>query len=410
MEANHFIQNELAILPYEGKILTAVYENNRLAEFLVEEKEPILGNVYVGKVENIVRNINTAFVRFTDQWVGSYSLKENTTHFFLNAKKGSKLVQGDEILVQVQREPIKTKPAMLTGKITLTGKNLVLTVHTGTAAVSSKITSKEERARLKEIIQPYITDEYGFIVRTYAQGQPAENLQQEANKLIKRFESILKKSASATCFSKVYSGMSAYSRYIIGHPQLERVTTEIPEIYEQLKELLQDFDLSVPLSLYHDEDWPLARLKGIKTQIERALNPHVWLKSGGFLVIQPTEAMTVIDVNSGRYTGKKDSEEMYFKINMEAAEEIARQLRLRNLSGIIIIDFIDMKAADKRSALMHELHRQLQKDSIKTSLVDITKLNLVELTRKKERKPLHEIFEKSCPTCNGTGRIPLQGA
>ncbi len=417
------ISRQLVIIFWQGRLLTAVYENDKLAEILLDTVDDlVLGDIYVGKVQNIVKNINAAFVEFDKEKrrCGYYSLKENTEHFFMNPKKGTALVPGDELLVQVIKEPIKTKPAMLTGRFTLTGQHLILTAKKSFVGISTKITVPKDKQRLQKIIEPFVTKDYGFIVRTQAIEASEETLCQEASRLSGQYEAILKKAAFSKCFLKIYSAMPSYLRYIQSHPDIEKITTDIPEIYENLKSGLMDLGLSIPLILYKDDTWPLVKLKSLKTHMERALNPQVWLKSGGFLMIQPTEAMVVIDVNTGRYAGKKNDQETYFKTNMEAAQEIARQLRLRNLSGIIIIDFIDMKSPDMRKALFSKMKELLEKDTVKTTLVDTTRLGLMEITRKKEHRPLHELLGKPCPACRGQGRIygnaqssgnegPLQG-
>ena len=397
---------ELVIVNWEGQQLTAAYENDKLCELLLDDtKHSILGNIYVGKVKNIVKNINAAFIEFSKGQCGYYSLNENTTHFFMNPKKSQALVPGDELLVQVIREPIKTKPAALTGKLSLTGQHLVLTAKKPFIAMSAKLTSGDETRRLKAIMEDLITEDYGFIVRTQAKNCPESVLVREARQLSRQYEQLLKHAVFLKCFSKVYSGMSACLKYVQNHPDIERITTDIPQVYEELKEELSRLELCVPVVLYMDDSWPLLKLKSLPTQIERALNPRVWLKSGGFLIIQPTEAMVVIDVNTGRYVGKKDEQETFFKTNREAAAEIARQLRLRNLSGIIIIDFIDMKNPAMSQALFKEFGELLAKDSVKSSLVDTTRLGLVEMTRKKERSPLHELLSRRCPQCHGHGFI-----
>lgn len=399
-------ENYLVIVRWKSRIMTAVYEHDRLAEiFFDDEDHNILGNIYVGKVKNVVKNINAAFMEIGGQQKGYYSLKENQEHFFMNPKKSAAIVPGDELLVQVIKEPVKTKPAMLSGNIHLTGRDLVLTVHKPSVGISAKITSDEKRQHLKALLEPKVTAEYGFIARTHSQEASDEALLFEADRLANEFQELLQRARFASCFSKVYSAMPGYIKYILNHPRLEKVTTDIPQVYENICQTLLARDSKVPVVLYKDESWPLVKVKSLQTQIERLLLPQVWLKSGGFLVIQPTEAMVVIDVNTGRYTGKKAVQETYFKINMEAADEIARQVRLRNLSGIIIIDFIDMEDAGMRRQLFEYFKELLKADPVKTVLVDTTRLNLVEMTRKKERKPIYEILAEPCSRCQGRGFI-----
>ena len=402
------ILRELVIVRWGKGLLTAVYENDILTELFFDQPDTqILGNIYVGKVKNIVKNINAAFIDFApgQQPCGYYSLTENTGHYFLNPKKSPALVPGDELLVQVIKDPSKTKPAMLTGRFTLPGAYLILTARKCTVGISAKITDTAERQRLQAIVEPLVTTDYGFIVRTQAAGQESACIAGEAQKLARAYEALLKRASHATCFTKLKSAMPSYFKYIQSHPDIKKITTDVPEAYDMLASALEAHGLCIPFVYYQDEAWPLSKLKSLETHIERALNPRVWLKSGGSLIIQPTEAMVVIDVNTSRYTGKKQAQETYFKINMEAAREIARQLRLRNLSGIIIIDFIDMQEKAMRRQLLEELRQLLARDSVPTTLVDSTKLGLVELTRKKERRPLYELLGRVCPQCHGQGRI-----
>ena len=410
-EAGARVIRQLVIVEWKGRLLTAVYENDKLAELLLDDQEDrILGNIYVGKVQNIVKNINAAFVEFDHQKrrCGYYSLSENKSHFFMNQKKSAALVPGDELLVQVIKEPVKTKTATLTGKFTITGQRLVLTAKKCLVGISSKITDEAEKGRLRSLIEPLVTENYGFIIRTQAEGCDAMELCEEAAGLARRYEELLRKASFSKCFTKLYSELPSYLKYAQSHPDIDKITTDLPDVYQQLEAGIQNLGLSIPIVFYEDESWPLIKLKSLPTHIERALNPLVWLKSGGFLTIQPTEAMVVIDVNTGRYMGKKTDQETFFKTNMEAAHEIARQLRLRNLSGIIIIDFIDMKDASMRKRLFSELGELVAKDTVKTTLVDTTRLGLVEMTRKKERRPLHEQLLKACPKCHGHGMIEVE--
>ena len=400
------MEKNLVIVYWKKHILTAVYENDILCEILLDDPHGgNLGNIYVGRIQNVVKNINAAFVEFERKKCGYYSLSDPDAHFFLNHKKNTKAVPGDELLIQVVKDPVKTKPAMLTGKITLPGQYLVLTAKKPVVSVSAKITDKAEIRRLKAATEPFVTENYGFIVRTGALGQPEEVLGREAKRLGEQFEVLLKRACHSTCFSKLYVGMPAYVKYILDHPDLNKITTDIKDVYDRVSQALKSWERSVPLVFYRDESWPLVKLKSLPTHIQRVLDPKVWLKSGGFLMIQPTEAMVVIDVNTGRYTGKKTTEETYFKVNMEAAAEIARQIRLRNLSGIIVIDFIDMKDSQMRRSLFESFGKFLDRDPVKTVLVDTTRLNLVEMTRKKERKPLYELLGKPCPVCGGWGFV-----
>lgn len=399
------MQRKIYITGYKGFWLTAVCEDDVLVDLYADKPEDsgILDRIYIGKVKNVVKNIQAAFVDIGGV-EGYYSLEENTQHIFTHKNnKNAPLVPGDEILVQVSRENIKTKAPALTSEISLAGKYMVLKGQRTDVRISSKITDESEKERLKQIFKSWTDGKSGFIVRTKANHVSEDMLEKEKDILKTKYEDILRKSQFLKCFSQVYKEADEYVRRIkdLEDEHLIKVCTDIPEVFTQLKEHLYH---TSPV-FYDDQSMPLIKLLSLETKIERLMRPHVWLKSGGSLVISPTEAMVVIDVNTGKYTGKKKLEDTYFQINMEAAEEIARQIRLRNLSGIIIIDFIDMKDPVRREMLLQHLKIVVSKDPVKTVVVDMTKLNLVEMTRKKEKKPLHEQIGSICHECSGRGYI-----
>lgn len=386
------MDRKLVIVQWNNKILTAVYEDEQLVEFLFDEPAKYkMGDIYVGKVKNVVKNINAAFVEYANGECGYYSLTDNTIHHYTSLKAPNKaLACGDELIVQIQKEPIKTKPALLDGHLNFTGQYLVLTVGKTFVGVSSKITNAKLREQLKAWVTPYVTTEFGFVVRTQAQYANCEQIVQEIKALILLYEQTMHRGKFSTCYSQIYVGLTSYMQYIHRYSDVSKITTDIPWVRDELNMFLVQNDRPLKVTFYEDKQWPLLKLKSLETHLSRALSPRVWLKSGGSLVIQPTEAMVVIDVNTGRFVGKKNSQETFYKINLEAAKEIGRQLRLRNLSGIIMIDFINMQDDAMDAKLMAELRKILEKDPIKTSLIDMTRLKIVEMTRKKERKPLHE--------------------
>lgn len=402
------MERKIYITPYKAFQMMAVYEDEQLVELYAdkEAEEAILDRIFVGKVMNVVKNIRAAFIETGGGRMGYYSLEENKHHIFLNPKKNDKLVPGDELLVQVARENVKTKAPVLTSAISFTGRYVVLKLFMPLAAVSSKISDKAERERLKGFIHPFVTKEYGFIVRTKAAGVPEEALQAEIESLIEKYKAVMHKAKYMKCFSEVYREPPEYIRRLnrFADNQLIKISTDIRSVYDALTAAC-DAPAVKAAVFYEDDRMPLIKLLSLETQIERALNPRVWLKSGGFLVIEQTEALVAIDVNTGRYAGNKKGEEAFFMTNMEAAAEIARQIRLRNLSGIILIDFIDMKEEAHKKSLIAGLKEALKKDTVKTVVVDMTRLNLVEMTRKKERRPLHEQMGVQCPTCSGRGLL-----
>ena len=383
----------------EEKIITSVIEDDQVAELHCMDSAAgetvALGNIYVGKVKNIVQNIGGAFIEIGDGAECYYELEGNPTPIFTHKIGKKALCIGDELLVQVSKEAVKTKVPTVTSKLNFTGKYAVLTYGDSRIGVSSKI-SKEEKERLQELAKPYITEKYGFILRTNAKETSAEMITAEIERLVKEYETLMDTAQTRVCFSCLKQAPKQYLADLrnIYQEGLSEFIVEDKDIYEEVKVYLQqqqpeDLD---KLRLYDDAQLPLHKLYSIETHVSNALREHVWLKSGAYLVIQPTEALTVIDVNTGKNVSKKKDEETYYKINVEAAKEIARQIRLRNLSGIILIDFINMEQSEKMELLLETFRKELKKDPIATTLVDVTKLQLVEVTRKKVRKPFYESF------------------
>ena len=405
------MNKELVITEYKNRILTGLYESGTLAEIYFEDPdcEPILGNIYIGKIQSVVKNINAAFVEISPGLLGYYSLTDNKNHIFINSKKNDIPVAGDDILVQVAKENIKTKAPVLTSSINYPGKYLVLTEFKKGIGISNKIKDSGERSHLKDLLLPYANENYGFIVRTNAKDAPDNDILYEASRLLVSRNNLMETCKYKTCFTLIKKGVTTVERLIrdLGENGLTRITTDLPQMFEELSRILSlgVFEDNICLDFYTDKSLPLIKLKNLETAVSHLLKEQVWLKSGAYIVIQPTEAFVVIDVNTGKYTGKKDLEDTFLKINLEAAEEIARQTRLRNLSGILLIDFIDMKDPKNKQALLNALSKAFSKDPVKTVVVDMTALNLVEVTRKKERRPLHEQLGTICPVCKGRGYL-----
>lgn len=399
--------------------ISAVCEDMTMRTVRVIEDNSVIGNIYVGRVENIVNNIQAAFVEFEKGQKGYYSLTENTSHIFLNRKEKLKLCQGDLILVQVSRDGVKTKEPSLTGRIGLTGRFCALSLNNKTeyssVFASKKIADEKRKAHLqrivKDAVKSTIHDVYGeadtdvnipifdIIIRTNAENAADEAVVCEACKLVSKLAEIMKYAPSRTAFTKMHTATDTTLEDVqnMRAANLEKIITDIPEVYENIKNYITENepDELSKLEFYNDELLPLANLYNLEGQLKNALKSKVWLQSGGYLVIEPTEALTVIDVNTGKFMGnRKLTDNTYLKINKEAAAEIGRQLMLRNLSGIIIVDFINLSTKAEQKELMAYLEEILSKDNVPTSLVDMTKLGLVEITRKKIRKPLHEILDR----------------
>ncbi len=379
--------------------VAALSEEERIVEIRLEsdQEKSILGNIYTGQVENIASNIQAAFVQIEPGKRCYYSLAEAQRAVFSAGRKGNgPLRPGDELLVQVSRDAMKGKLPALTSNLNFTGRYLVLTTGDKKFGLSSKL-ALEDRHRLsgwlkEEVERP--DKEFGIIVRTNAADASKEEILKELEWLKGRYHKAVVQGRNRTCFSLVLETEPFYVaavRDAYGR-DLDEIITDVPEIREMILGYLEEIspELKEKLRFYQDKLLPLYKLYRVETALDAIQKEKVWLNSGGFLVIQQTEAFVSIDVNSGKYTGKKKMEETFRKINLEAAAEIGRQLRLRNLSGIILIDFINMENPDHRDELFHVLQKLLRKDPVKSRAIDITPLHILEMTRKKVRRPVIE--------------------
>lgn len=373
----------------------AFYQDNRLLEVTAQPKEAdsILGNIYVGRVKDVVQNLNAAFIEIAPGVSCYFSMEDLKNPVYVKKINSPRLVKGDELLVQVEKESMKTKPPRVTTNLSFTGKYLVLTTGNRTLGISKKLNS-DARTRLKQLLEDQST--YGILARTNSAAASKEEILTELALLKQQAESIIDKAPYQTCFSCMRKQKPEYLTALQNAytDQLDEIVTDEPELYDEMQQYLQEYqpiDL-LKLRFYEDKLLPLAKCVSLEVKLEEALQERVWLKTGGYLIIQPTEALTVIDVNSGKSAAKGDVQKHYLKVNLEAAAEAAYQLRLRNISGIIIIDFIDMTSREAREELMEALRSHTGRDPVPVQVIDMTKLNLVELTRKKVRKSLREQF------------------
>lgn len=373
--------------------LAAAFDEKRMTQIQVEavSKSSILGNIYIGRVENIATNIQAAFVNIA-KGVSCFLPLEEAKNAVFTKKNGKKdLCIGDELLVEVTREKQKNKPASVSANLNFSGKYLILTTGNHLLGISKKLHATE-RERLQALLKDQITDTFGIVVRTAAKDASDEEILKELEMLTKQCHACLQGAMHRTAFTRLREAPPFYLQFLKNRnlTEVQKITTDIPSVHEVLLQHLQDTKDAEKLHLYTDTQVSLFALYSLTHELERALHRQVWLPSGAYLVIDPTEALTVIDVNSGKNIKKKSREELVFSVNVEAAHEIARQLILRNISGICIIDFIDMKEKEHREELMHILRMDLKKDKVPATLVDITRLGLVELTRKKVQKSLKE--------------------
>lgn len=375
-------RSQIVITKVQDKTILVSMHNDKLYDVLVENEENTSGNVgdiFVGKVQNVVDNIHAAFVEFEKNKVGFLPLSEC---------QGKTVKAGDEFAVQIKQAAVKTKQPVLTIFPEIAGRFAVVSTKSKTKGVSKKIIEEEKKKELYKILEDFCEDPYGVILRTSAKTASEEEIRKECTGLLKQMHELMDYSEYKTRFSCLYHEASFYLKYIrsLELSNFERIVTDLQSVYEELYPIYGD-----KVELYSDDSYSLDKLLGISTKLLKANEKKVWLKSGGNLVIEPTEALTVIDVNTGKAVdGRRNKETTFYKINCEAAIEAARQIRLRNLSGIILIDFIDMKEQEHVEELMQLLRMKLSEDKVKTVLVDITKLGLVEITRMKKNPPLRE--------------------
>ena len=396
------MSKEVVITRYKNQYMVILLDGGKAAEIFLKAPDALeIGDIFIGKVKNIVDNIQAAFVEISPGIIGYYSLRSNPNHIFSNLSKSPlphrKLKAGDEILVHVERGSIKSKAPVLTSKLQLSGKNMVFLGNQSFIGISKKINSSERRESLKALGQTLTEiSKTGVIFRTNSAEQKDSLLISEYDSLKVDHKNIMSTFSMRTCFSKIYSSPKDWLKYVhtLPEPSL-RILTDIPEVYEELQMQYADHKESPLCELYTDTSYPLIKLKNIETQLGRALSKNVWLRSGASLVIEATEALTSIDVNTGKTEIHKKNDEAFLQINLEAADEICRQLRLRNLSGIIIADFINLSSKDAEKTLMSKLRKLSKEDPVPLNIVDMTALGLVEMTRKRTYRPLHEQIKEA---------------
>jgi ribonuclease G len=314
------------------------------------------------------------------------------------------LRRGQEIIVQVAKEPIGTKGARLTSFISLPGRHLVYTPSSNHIGISRRIESAEERARLRAAVRELGSTQGGFIVRTACEGVSKREIQRDVSFLTKLWSSVVKASESSPPASLLYNDLDVALRIVrdLFASDIDRLWCDDPATFERIVEFVQSYmpRLRGRVALYEALE-PIFDHFSIEPQIERALERKVWLKSGGYLVFDQAEALTAIDVNTGRFVGKRNQDETVLRTNLEAVEEVVKQLRLRNIGGIIIVDFIDMSREADRKRVSEALSQALKRDKARTSMLKISELGLVQMTRKRTRESLEAMLTEPCPRCHG---------
>ena len=394
-------RKKYVITTLDNYTTAVIFEEDKpaLINMYDKEEEALLGNVYIGRVKDVVKNINSAFVQIDKDRVCYYSLTDNTHHNFLNRKNTDKVCQGDLMLVQVSKEAVKSKVPSLTSDISITGNYVVMSFDgRGQVAVSAKIKDEAFRSSIHEKLIPLVKEtgkRISLVVRTAAYTADIADVLKEADSMAQLEAEMNTKSTSRPAFTCLYKKEDAYIADLreCKLTQEDIIITDEPEILDNIIRFLPEYRCII--RLYDDKLLPLYKCYDFEKIIREAVNPHVWLKSGAYLIIEPTEALTVIDVNTGKFDGnKKNREDTFFKINMEAATEICRQLKVRNISGIVIVDFINMESEENNALLINHINEELAKDNVPAFYIEMTKLGLVEITRKKIKRPLHEVLKK----------------
>lgn len=406
------------VTPQETRV--AVVENGVLQEVYIErsQSKDVVGNIYKGKVVRILPGMQAAFVdigmeRTAFLHVSDVQFHGEELNGFNPASESiavtDLLRDGQQIMVQVLKDPLGTKGARLTTQISIPARYLVYLPDNNHIGVSQKIERLEERERLRQLVAE-IASEYqvdaGLIIRTVAESATEEELQKDVEFLQKVWRRITENNNQAKTPALVHEDISLAMRTMrdLVRDNVEKVRIDSRETYEKAIKFAKDLIPEVVDRIeYYPGERPLFDLYSVEDEIQRALDRKVPLKSGGYLVFDQTEAMTTVDVNTGGFTGHRNLEETLFKTNLEAAQAIARQLRLRNIGGIIIIDFIDMEIAEHRRQVMRALEKTLGKDRVKTFVTEMSALGLVEITRKRTRESLEQIICEPCPVCEGSG-------
>lgn len=420
--ANELIIN---VTPQETRV--ALLEERALSELYIERTKDrgIVGNVYKGKVMKVLPGMQAAFVdigleraaflyvsdvygKVEDYEEIGFQGEEMTLYFNPSSPIEDLLSEGQEIMVQVSKEPLGTKGTRITSHITLPGRYLVFMPTVDHIGVSRRIKDEKERGRLRELVQSIKPSAGGYIVRTASEGADTDEIRNDMEFLLHLWENVQRKRETSPAPSLIHNDLTMVLRGIrdILSPQVNRIVIDSREEYENI---LSFINMYIPKQKYeitlYERQEPIFDAYGIEMEIDKISGRKVWLKSGGSIVIDMAEALVAIDVNTGRYVGKRNLADTILKTNLEAAKEIAYQLRLRNIGGIIIIDFIDMDREGDREKVYQVLEESLKKDRQKTNIFKISELGLVEMTRKRTRENITRILSEPCPYCDGGGLI-----
>ncbi|GAB4487235.1 MAG: Rne/Rng family ribonuclease [Thermodesulfovibrionales bacterium] len=425
--------SEILINVTRGETRVALTEGGQVVEFYVERKRDasLVGNIYKGKVVKILPGMQSAFVdigleKAAFLYVADIQTEQNdyaplfeeddagpSPDMFHRRSRSEMAIdevlqEGQELLVQVSKDPIGSKGARVTSYITLPGRYLVLMPNVEHTGISRRIEDEGERTRLKEIVERIKPEGYGLIIRTASEGSLEEDIRKDLEFLLLLSQNLDRKKDRVPARGLLYSDLDLAFRSVrdLMSQDVERYIIDSPEEYSRILEFVKTYfpKLLSRIELYEESE-PIFDAFGIELDISRALGRRVWLKSGGYIVVDQTEAMTVIDVNTGKFVGKEGLEDTILKTNLEAVKEIAYQIRLRNLGGIIIIDFIDMDKLENRDKVFNAFVEAMKRDRAKNTIFHISELGLIQMTRKRVRESLGRTLCTTCPYCEGKGFV-----
>ena len=423
---------ELVINTTSHETRVALLEAGHIAELYIERSRErgIVGNIYQGKVIRVLPGMQAAFVDIglekaaflyvadvLDEMEAVEQFVEGASQHAKPSEGGDEeqlppiedlLQEGQEILVQVAKEPIGTKGARITSHISLPGRHLVYMPTVDHVGISRRIENEEEKTRLRELVEAIRPPGTGFIVRTAAEGKSEEDLRADMEFLVGLWREVARHRENRGAPALIHSDLDVTSKVLrdILTEDVARIVVDSPEEYDKIVRFLSTFMPKLKYAIeLHEVDEPIFDAFGLEVEIARALGRKVWLKSGGYIIIEQTEALIAIDVNTGRFVGKHNLEDTILKTNLEAVKEIAYQLRLRNLGGLIIIDFIDMEKEAHREKVHSALEETLKNDKAKTNILKISELGLVEMTRKRVRESIGRTLCEPCPYCEGKGYV-----
>jgi len=413
------MSNELIINTTLGETRVARLENGSVAEFYAERvhEADIVGNIYKGRVVRVLPGMQAAFVdiglsRTAFLHVSDFIVSDEIAEGIVEAKKNTKiqdmLKEGREILVQAAKEPIGTKGARLTSFVSLPGRYLVYMPTFDHVGVSRRIDTAKERERLKKLVLELKPKEGGFIIRTASEGIAQKEIKSDIKYLTRLWEDVEEKAGKAKAPALVHADLDVVLRAVrdLFTADIDKLVVDSKAEFDRIRKFVEKFmpGLKSRIECYEGEE-PIFDKYGIEVEITRALGQKVWLKSGGYIIIEQTEALTAIDVNTGKFVGKRDLEETILRTNLEAVREIVYQLKLRNIGGIIVIDFIDMNKHSNRTKVFNTLKDALKSDRMRTTITKISDLGLVEMTRKRTRDDLRNMLTDPCPYCDGKGYL-----